>query len=144
VTVLERTNVRLLSTNMLAQPASLVLGDLSFISWSAALPAVLPLLTADARLLLLLKPQFELAALGRGEELERGVAVDAQAVRECLAGLYNLWTMHHLGVIGLFPAGLRGAQGNQEYFIALARERSGLSRKQYEGSIAAAQERSPG
>jgi len=144
VTVLERTNVRLLNKDMLAQPASLVLGDLSFISWSAALPAIVPLLAADAGLLLLLKPQFELAAQGRGDELQRGVAVDTEAVRECLAGLYNLWTMHHLGVVGLFPAGLRGAQGNQEYFIALVRGKPGLSREQYEQSLAAAQERSAG
>ena len=61
VTVMERTNLRTLSLQDLPgqQPCDLGTLDLSFISVTAVLPAVLGLLMPQASLLVLIKPQFE-------------------------------------------------------------------------------------
>jgi 23S rRNA (cytidine1920-2'-O)/16S rRNA (cytidine1409-2'-O)-methyltransferase len=139
--VVERTNARLLSAEQVPSAVEFTTGDLSFISWSAVLPALLDLLTEEARLLLLVKPQFELAAAGESGALDHGVVADMTALRSCLAGLYNLWRGHGLGAVALIPAGLRGARGNQEYFAALARGRAGMSREQYETGLDEALER---
>jgi 23S rRNA (cytidine1920-2'-O)/16S rRNA (cytidine1409-2'-O)-methyltransferase len=119
VVVLERQNARLLSSHEVPEAIDLVLGDMSFISWAAVLPNIIPLLAPAAQLLLLVKPQFELAALGRGSELRGGVASAAGQAREVLMHLYNVWVGQGLIVVGIYPAGLRGAKGNQEYFVHL-------------------------
>ncbi|MBN2082254.1 hypothetical protein JW859_08605 [bacterium] len=121
VVLLERTNARQLTAELVREPVARVVGDLSFISWRAVLPAVHPLLAAAAELLLLVKPQFELAAAGRDDCLEQGIVADPRAERECLAGLYNVWVEHGLAPCAVVPAALRGAKGNQEYFVYLRR-----------------------
>jgi len=119
VVLLERTNARQLTTELIPEPVERVVGDLSFISWHAVLPAVRPLLAEQAELLLLVKPQFELAAAGREDCLEQGIVADPRAGRECLAGLYNGWVEHGFAPRAVIPAALRGAKGNQEYFVYL-------------------------
>jgi len=121
VVLLERTNARKLTREQVPEPIERMVGDLSFISWAAVLPAVVPLLGPEARLLLLVKPQFELAARGRDDLVAGGVVRDAAAVEDCLTGLYNTWQAHALAPRAVVPAGVRGAKGNQEYFVLLER-----------------------
>ena len=131
VVMLERTNARELTRAELPEPVGRVVGDLSFISWGAVLPAVVPLLAPAAELLLLVKPQFELAASGRSEMLDGGIVRDAATVVQCLEGLYNTWQKHGLAPLAVYPAGVRGAKGNQEYFIHLGLGRYTCSRQEY-------------
>jgi 23S rRNA (cytidine1920-2'-O)/16S rRNA (cytidine1409-2'-O)-methyltransferase len=138
VVLLERTNARELTREQLPEQPARVVGDLSFISWKAVLPAVVPLLDPHAELLLLVKPQFELAALGRGELVPGGVVRDPDAARACLEGLYNTWAERGLGVLGVVPAAVRGARGNQEYFVHLKRGEPGVSERDYALLVAAA------
>lgn len=119
VVLLERTNARALTRRQVPEPPDIVVGDLSFISWSAVLPAIVPLLAEQAELLLLVKPQFELAAAGQSELLQGGVTDDRAVQRDCLAGLYNTWCQHGLAPQAVVPAGVRGAKGNQEFFVYL-------------------------
>lgn len=138
VIVVERTNARSLTREHLPEPPSAVVGDLSFISWTAVLPAVAPLLADVAALLLLIKPQFELAARGKSELVPGGIVRDGAAIHDCLAGLYNTWVEQALGPQAVVPAGVRGAKGNQEYFVYLRRGEPGLSRESYSACIAEA------
>ena len=63
VTVLERTNARYLDSTHVREPVDLVVCDASFIGLAKILPAPLALTRADAHLVALVKPQFE---VGRG------------------------------------------------------------------------------
>jgi 23S rRNA (cytidine1920-2'-O)/16S rRNA (cytidine1409-2'-O)-methyltransferase len=138
VVLLERTNARLLTSKEIPEPIERVVGDLSFIGWGAVLPAVAPLLAPGAELLLLVKPQFELAASGGSRELIAGVALNASAVRRCLESLYNTWVGQNLSPQAVIPAAVRGAKGNQEYFVRLKSGAPCVPPEEYSGWVAAA------
>ena len=125
IIVLERTNARLLGKEQVPEPVGRIVGDLSFISWSAVLPAVLGVAASDAELLLLVKPQFELAAAGRDDLLEQGIVTSHTAIRDCLAELLATWQNNGVEPHGVFRAGITGRKGNQEYFVHLLRGAGG-------------------
>lgn len=92
----------------------LVTGDLSFISLTLVLPALVPLLAPQGTLLMLVKPQFELqpGQVGKG-----GIVRDAalfplveQRLRDCCAQL-------GLQVLGWYDSAIEGGDGNREFFI---------------------------
>ena len=91
-----------------------IVGDLSFISLTLVLPALVPLLVPQGALLLLVKPQFELqpGQVGKG-----GIVRDAalytvveQRLRESLRSLA-------LPVQGWFESTIKGGDGNREFFV---------------------------
>jgi len=97
------------------EPAfDLIVGDLSFISQTLVLPALVPLLKPGAGLLMLVKPQFELqpGQVGKG-----GIVRDAglyllveQRLRDCCAAL-------GLQVSAWFDSPIDGGDGNHEFFM---------------------------
>jgi len=92
----------------------LIVADLSFISQTLVLPAVVPLLKAGGTLLTLVKPQFELqpGQVGKGgivKEPEFYVVVE-QRLREACAAL-------GLTVTAWFDSPIEGGDGNREFFI---------------------------
>jgi 23S rRNA (cytidine1920-2'-O)/16S rRNA (cytidine1409-2'-O)-methyltransferase len=114
VTVMERTNARHLES--LAEPVSLVVIDVSFISLRLILPAVKRWLTAEADIVALVKPQFE---AGRSQVGKGGIVKDTAVHRQVLADIIA-WCEGN----GLFPAGLvrssiEGAEGNVEFLLWL-------------------------
>ena len=122
VVVLERTNVRDLTSTQAGGPVDLVVGDLSFVSLRTVLPALTALCRPDGDLLLLVKPQFE---VGR-ERLGRGVVRDprlrAAAVVDVSASAARLgW-----GTRAVTASPLPGPAGNVEYFVWLRRGGSSL------------------
>ena len=118
VTVLERTNVRDLSADLLPFTPDLVVGDLSFISLALVLPALVAVSAPDADLVLMVKPQFE---VGREQVGSGGVVRDpalrSDAVRRIAAAAWDLG----LGVVGVVASPLPGPSGNVEYFLHLRR-----------------------
>jgi 23S rRNA (cytidine1920-2'-O)/16S rRNA (cytidine1409-2'-O)-methyltransferase len=116
VTVLDRTHVRDLTLDLLGAPVDLVVADLSFISLVKVLPALRGVTTADADLVLMVKPQFE---VGKANVASGGVVRDpalrASAVRSVAAAAYDLG----LGARGLTASPLPGPAGNVEYFLWL-------------------------
>ena len=94
VTVLDRVNVRQLTPEQVAPAPSLVTADLSFISLSLVLPALVACAAPDADFVLLVKPQFE---VGKGNVGAGGVvrdpAVRAEAIRavQAVRGFPLLW-----------------------------------------------------
>jgi 23S rRNA (cytidine1920-2'-O)/16S rRNA (cytidine1409-2'-O)-methyltransferase len=118
VTVLDRVNVRALEPAQVAPPPSLVVADLSFISLTLVLPALVRCAQRDADYVLMVKPQFEVGKdrVGAGGVV-RDPAARADAVRivtDSAAGL-------GLGVQGSTASPLPGPAGNVEYFIWLRR-----------------------
>jgi 23S rRNA (cytidine1920-2'-O)/16S rRNA (cytidine1409-2'-O)-methyltransferase len=92
----------------------LLTGDLSFISLTLVLPAVVRLLKADGHLLMLVKPQFELqpGQIGKGGIVRDGAlfAFVEKRLRDACAGL-------GLDVLAWLDSPIAGGDGNREFFI---------------------------
>jgi 23S rRNA (cytidine1920-2'-O)/16S rRNA (cytidine1409-2'-O)-methyltransferase len=118
VTVIERRNARSLEADELPWRPELIVIDVSFISLTKVLPAVLAAAAPAFDCLALVKPQFE---VGR-ERVGRGGVVRAADDRR--AALLGVATFAHseLGaaVMGFASSGLPGPAGNRESFVWLA------------------------
>lgn len=116
VTVLDRQNVRDLTSELLPYRPELVVGDLSFISLRLVLGVLRRCATETADLVLMVKPQFE---VGR-ERLGAGGVVRDPALRaEAVAGVAAAGGPVGLGVRGVVASPLPGPSGNVEYFLWL-------------------------
>ena len=96
----------------------LIVADLSFISQTLVLPAVVPLLKAGGTLLTLVKPQFELqpGQVGKG-----GIVKDAAFYPLIEQRLRQACTELGLTVSAWFDSPITGGDGNREFFIAATR-----------------------
>ena len=92
----------------------LVVGDLSFISQTLVLPALLPFLAAGGDLLMLVKPQFELqpGQVGKGGIVrdEAMYPIVEQRIRDACAAL-------GLTILGWHDSAITGGDGNREFFV---------------------------
>ena len=115
VTVLERCNVRHLTPEMIGGPVDLVVADLSFISLTTVLPALLGVCRPGADLVLLVKPQFE---AGRTEVSRGGGVVRDPAVRDAVrVRIDDALRASGASIMGWMESPLRGADGNIELFV---------------------------
>ncbi|HET9103270.1 MAG TPA: TlyA family RNA methyltransferase [Solirubrobacteraceae bacterium] len=117
VTVIERVNARALQADALPYRPELIVIDVSFISATKVLPAVLA--AADTRFdcLVMVKPQFE---VGRERIGKGGVVRDADARRSALIDVGEAAIALGADVLGFASSGLPGPKGNQETFAWLA------------------------
>ncbi|HEX3489678.1 MAG TPA: TlyA family RNA methyltransferase [Streptosporangiaceae bacterium] len=118
VTVLDRVNVRALRPEQVAPPPELVTADLSFISLSLVLPALVACAAPDADFVLMVKPQFE---VGKGNVGAGGVVRDPALRQSAVAAVAQAAAALGLGVAGVTPSPLPGPSGNVEYFLWLRR-----------------------
>ncbi|GAA1512844.1 hemolysin [Sphaerisporangium rubeum] len=118
VTVMERVNVRDLTPEMVGEPPSLVVGDLSFISLRLVLPALAGCAAEHADLVLLVKPQFEVgkALVGAG-----GVVRDPRLRAGAVRDVAEAAGRSSLTVRGVTASPLPGPSGNVEYLIWLGK-----------------------
>ena len=119
VVCVERINARELEANDARVPEAalgfdLVVGDLSFISLTLVLPALLPLLKQGGALLMLVKPQFELqpSDIGKG-----GLVKDEASYVQVEARLREACDALNLDVLGYWPSAIAGGDGNKEFWI---------------------------
>ena len=117
VTVLDRTNARALTPEMVGTPVDLVVADLSFISLRLVLPALRRVAREAADFVVLVKPQFE---VGRERVGPGGVVRDAAARVDAVLGVAAAASGEGLGVRGVIASRLPGPAGNVEYFLWLA------------------------
>jgi len=113
VTVLERTNVRTLTPEVLGSTRDLIVADLSFISLLTVLPALLRVATARARFVVLVKPQFEAppgAAPG-------GVVRDPAVWRRVLEQIAASFDRAGVTPLGVMASPLVGPAGNVEFLL---------------------------
>jgi 23S rRNA (cytidine1920-2'-O)/16S rRNA (cytidine1409-2'-O)-methyltransferase len=117
VTVLERVNARSLAPEALPFAPELVVADLSFISLTKVLPAVLACCAERFDALAMVKPQFEVgrARVGRG-----GVVRAPDARRDALVAVARSARDAGAAVLGFASSGLPGPKGNRETFVWLA------------------------
>jgi 23S rRNA (cytidine1920-2'-O)/16S rRNA (cytidine1409-2'-O)-methyltransferase len=114
VFVLERANARLL-TELPVAPERVVC-DVSFISATKALPAVLRLARPGWEALVLVKPQFE---AGRGE-VAKGVVRDPVVQRNVIESVVEAACAWEAVTVGVVDSGLPGPKGNREFFVHLS------------------------
>jgi 23S rRNA (cytidine1920-2'-O)/16S rRNA (cytidine1409-2'-O)-methyltransferase len=117
VHVVERTNARALAPERLPYRPDLAVMDVSFISLTKVLGAVLACLTDTYDALALIKPQFE---VGRGRVGKGGVVREAQDRRGALATVGEAAQELGAAVLGYYPSGLAGPKGNLETFVWLS------------------------
>lgn len=117
VTVMERRNARDLTPADLPYAPDLIVADLSFISLTKVLPAVLACCAPAFDALVMVKPQFE---VGRERVGKGGVVRDPALRREAVAGVARFAREQcGVSVLGFAPSGLPGPKGNVETFIHL-------------------------
>jgi len=118
VKILDRTNIRHLTGDMVGEEIELVVADLSFISLSLVLPALAAVSKPDADFVLMVKPQFEVGRerLGAGGVV-RDPALRKAAVLDVAESAYDVG----LGTMGIAASPLPGPAGNVEYFLWLRR-----------------------
>ena len=114
VVVIERTNIRHFNGAVLDEIPALAVIDVSFISLKTVIPAVLPLIADNARILALIKPQFEAQ---RGEIGKNGVVEDTAIHDRVVEDIRLFCQSSHLHVEGTCASSLLGPAGNKEFFI---------------------------
>jgi 23S rRNA (cytidine1920-2'-O)/16S rRNA (cytidine1409-2'-O)-methyltransferase len=117
----ERTNARFLTEDALGEAVDVLVVDVSFISLTLVLPAVLPLLRPGGHLVALVKPQFE---VGKGQVGKGGVVRDEAARAAAVEKVARAATELGLLVLGVTDSPLLGPAGNREALLA-ARKASG-------------------
>jgi 23S rRNA (cytidine1920-2'-O)/16S rRNA (cytidine1409-2'-O)-methyltransferase len=117
VTVIERTNARALTPDQLPYAPDLVVADVSFISLTKVLPAVLACCAARFDALAMVKPQFE---VGRSLVGKGGVVRSADDRRAALVAVAAGAREAGAAVLGFASSGLPGPKGNRETFVWLA------------------------
>ena len=119
VRVLERTNARHLTRAQVPEAPDVIVCDASFIGLETLLPAALDLAAPGARLVALIKPQFE---VGR-ERVGKGGVVRDPALHAEVCDRISAWLAARPGwsVLGVTQSPIKGPEGNVEFLIAGAR-----------------------
>ena len=131
VVVLERTNVRTLTPEMIGGPVELAVADLSFISLRLVLPALSECTEGD--LALMVKPQFE---VGRERVGSGGVVRDWRLRAEAVLDVAGAAAGLGLGVAGVAASPLPGPSGNVEFFVWFRRDAPPADRAEIERVVA--------
>lgn len=115
VVVLEKTNARHLTAEIIPKVPDIIVCDASFISLKKVLPAGMALARSGAWLAALIKPQFE---VGRGQVGKGGVVRDP-ALHQAVQDEISLWLDQEMGwqVKGIVPSPITGPEGNKEFVI---------------------------
>jgi 23S rRNA (cytidine1920-2'-O)/16S rRNA (cytidine1409-2'-O)-methyltransferase len=124
VTAIERCNARALRPEQLPYRPEVIVIDVSFISLTKVLPAVLACAADRFECLALVKPQFE---VGREHVGKGGVVREASHRRRALVEVASAARELGVAVLGFASSGLPGPKGNLETFMWLAeRGRAGV------------------
>ena len=114
VIVHEQTNARNLDDRIIPEPVDVIVCDASFIGLAKVLQAPLKLGKAGAKLVALIKPQFE---AGR-EEVGKGGVVRDPAVHERVRAEAAAWVESQgWAVVGVTPSPITGPEGNVEFLL---------------------------
>jgi 23S rRNA (cytidine1920-2'-O)/16S rRNA (cytidine1409-2'-O)-methyltransferase len=122
VRLMERTNARLLEQDALAGPPELTLlvMDVSFISATLVLPAVLAAAPALREAVVLVKPQFE---AGREHVGKGGIVRDPEAHKLAVDRVASCFANQGWHVAGIIDSPITGAEGNREFLLCAKKHR---------------------
>ena len=127
VVVHDRTNIRDLDLDVVGEPVEVVVGDLSFISLTLVLDALVSVTAPDGDLVLMVKPQFE---VGKDRVGKGGVVRDPGLWTSAVAGVADAAEQRGWGAVGVTPSPLPGPSGNVEFFLWLRRGPATLTAEQ--------------
>ena len=117
VVVMERTNVRYVTSEQLGEPLDLSVVDVSFISLRIVLPVIKTFLKENAgQVLCLIKPQFE---AGKEKVGKKGVVRDPAVHKEVLDDFVKLTKEIGFKILGLTFSPVKGPEGNIEFLAHL-------------------------
>lgn len=115
VEVREKVNARHLKPSDFKERFDLIVMDVSFISVTKILPAIKNLLTEKGKIIVLIKPQFE---VNKGEVEQGGIVRDAEKHKQVILKINTFAVSVELKNQGLIESPILGAEGNKE-FLAL-------------------------
>ena len=115
VEVREKTNARELKPEDFDSPFDLIVIDVSFISVTKIVPVLSALLKPAGKVVILIKPQFE---VGKGEVGKGGVVREPEKHQRVIAEVNASAAENHLVLTALIDSPITGAEGNKE-FLAL-------------------------
>lgn len=118
VKILERTNVRYLTSENLGVSVDGAVIDVSFISLKLVIPPVSRLLKQRAYILALIKPQFE---VGKGQVGKGGVVRDPALHDKVITSIREFSKSLGWQVMGHMASPILGPKGNREFFVYLRR-----------------------
>jgi 23S rRNA (cytidine1920-2'-O)/16S rRNA (cytidine1409-2'-O)-methyltransferase len=125
VAVLEKTNARHLTPEIIPAEIGALVCDASFIGLQTVLPAAQSLCLPGAFAVALIKPQFE---AGPGQVGKGGVVRDAQVHAAVCAKISDWWSaLPGWRVLGITPSPITGPEGNIEFLIGALKEKAALS-----------------
>lgn len=127
VVCLEKTNVRYVTHEQVPDEGDFASIDVSFISLTKVLPAVLGVLGPKGQLVCLIKPQFE---AGREKVGKKGVVRDINVHREVIEMIVNYVRAQNLGILALDFSPIKGPEGNIEYLIYLDKSQMGMAEEE--------------
>ena len=128
----EKTNVRYVTHEQVPDEGDFASIDVSFISLTKVLPAVLGVLGEKGQLVCLIKPQFE---AGREKVGKKGVVRDSSVHREVIEMIVEYVRTQSLGILGLDFSPIKGPEGNIEYLIYLDKSRSGMHEDEVQARV---------
>lgn len=132
VVCLEKTNVRYVTHEQVSDEGDFASIDVSFISLTKVLPAVLGVLGEKGQLVCLIKPQFE---AGREKVGKKGVVRDSSVHREVIEMIVEYVRTQSLGILGLDFSPIKGPEGNIEYLIYLDKSQSGMHEDEVQARV---------
>ena len=116
VVVMEKTNIRFVTPDMVEDVIDFASVDVSFISLTLVIPVALTLLNEKKEMVLLIKPQFE---AGKDKVGKKGVVRDPKTHEEVIEKIVSFAHASDLQVEGLTYSPVKGPEGNIEYLIYL-------------------------
>jgi len=119
---LEKTNVRYLDTNLIAEKIDFISIDVSFISLKLIFSVVNGVLSDDGRIVCLVKPQFE---AGRSQVGKNGIIRDKKVHGEVIENVLKYAETNGLYPLGITYSPVTGAKGNIEYLMYLSKVDTG-------------------
>ncbi len=127
VVCLEKTNVRYVTEEQVPDAGDFASIDVSFISLTKVMPAVLGVMGEFGQLVCLIKPQFE---AGREKVGKKGVVKDIAVHKEVIEKIVDFAYAENLGILGLSYSPIKGPEGNIEYLIYLAKGKEGFGKEE--------------
>ncbi len=119
VEVRENTNARSLQPSEFKTLFDLIVMDVSFISSTRILPALFPLLLDNGRVILLIKPQFE---VGKGEVGKGGIVREPEKHERVVAEVNAFAEDLGFRIVGLIESPITGVEGNREFLACYQKE----------------------
>lgn len=111
VVLIERTNVRYIEHSAIPEPIHLTAIDVSFISLTKVLPSIMQFLAPGARVIALVKPQFE---VGKGQVGRGGIVRDEMLRQSVLQRIVSFASSHGLRLLTALDCPIKGKKGNHE------------------------------